>query len=207
MGSIGKSRDIIGNDKCANQQCSFTAPHKCHCEMSLPTRYKKRSPNGKITDSVKSERLLTRRRRHHRHHSANRLQHEPPRYTIRIVLKNLGHRGRAFPAPRTGYRFRHCKTSHLTENRTRCKAAEIRTTVLSRFRAFRARTNSGWLFFFIMRSGHAVKRKSRHKPAPVSVRWIGDVSDAPRLNARRRRQDPRRRPAGVSSGSPTSGGS
>ena len=97
-------------------------------------------------------------------------------------------------------------TSHLTATRER-QFSYVPTTVILRFRAFRARTNSGWLFFFIMRSGYAVKRKSRHKPAPVSVRWIGDVSDAPRLNARKRRQDPRRRPAGVSSGSPTSGGS
>ena len=56
---------------------------------------------------------------------------------------------------------------------------------------------------------HAIglgERKSRHKPAPSVCDGSG-TPGAPRPNARRRRQDPRRRPAGVSSGSPTSGGS
>lgn len=126
-------------------------------------------------------------------------------WDFRMVPAHLGQPWPRNRLPPTGAHSQP-HTSHLTATRER-QFSYVPTTVILRFRAFRARTNSGWLFFFIMRSGYAVKRKSRHKPAPVSVRWIGDVSGAPRPNARRRRQDPRRRPAGVSSGSPTSGGS
>ena len=126
-------------------------------------------------------------------------------WDFRMVPAHLGQPWPRNRLPPTGAHSQP-HTSHLTATRER-QFSYVPTTVILRFRAFRARTNSKWLFFFIMRSGYAVKRKSRLMPAPVSVRWIGDVSGAPRPNARRRRQDPRRRPAGVSSGSPTSGGS
>lgn len=44
---------IIGNDKCGINN-ALSPPRISAIGNSLPTRYKKRSPNGKITDSVKS---------------------------------------------------------------------------------------------------------------------------------------------------------
>ncbi len=101
-------------------------------------------------------------------------------------------RGRA-----TGY-DRHCKphTSHLTA--TQDASFRKPTTVILNS-AFRGRRQNSPVQLHHARVG------PEDKHGYPAIDW--DVSDAPRLNARRRRQDPRRRPAGVSSGSPTSGGS